>query len=136
VTGEALLGEMMRIQLPNLSSDYVHLQGCPRSLGQGQLYVGLIPWEVPSQRPPPLERTDGGAQGHMAAPLTGFAAVPYTTPTTIQDATTRLVKDGKLNEALLTSILVMMRSVDAAWRAPPIPRIHNTQLREAPRGFD
>jgi hypothetical protein len=35
VTGEALLGEMMRIQLPNLSSDYVHLQDCPRSLGQG-----------------------------------------------------------------------------------------------------
>jgi hypothetical protein len=26
VIGEALLGEMMRIQLPNLSSDYVHLQ--------------------------------------------------------------------------------------------------------------
>jgi hypothetical protein len=37
VTGETLLGEKIRIEIPNLSSDYVHLQGCPRSVGQGQL---------------------------------------------------------------------------------------------------
>jgi hypothetical protein len=32
VTGEALLGEIMRIPLMNLSSDYVHLQGLSKVL--------------------------------------------------------------------------------------------------------
>jgi hypothetical protein len=32
-----------------LSSDQVHLQGCLRSVGQGQLKVGLMTWEVLSQ---------------------------------------------------------------------------------------
>jgi hypothetical protein len=37
VTGENALGKGKEIQIPNLSSGQVHLQGCLRSVGQGQL---------------------------------------------------------------------------------------------------
>jgi hypothetical protein len=35
--GEALLGDMMKIQIMNLPSDCAHLHDCLRSLGQGHL---------------------------------------------------------------------------------------------------